>query len=756
MRLLKPRCPVTGRSAKGRMMEMNKRIYPLVIVLLLAISPGMAAAEEGEVEGHVLIGAQQINLDKHLASKYGQYTGEFEDSTKPLVDIELEYESPDLFLELKGEELALPDRSVEIEMGRYGGYEVELKYDEQPNVISTTAATVYEGVGSDNLTLPAGFHGGGNVSGDMEDSLHHYEREIEVRTDRKTAFAGFEVPAGPLMVEISYKNTRKTGELPYTAAFGVSGGNHRAVVLPAPVDYTTNDFSASLNFKGESSHARVEYFLSNFDNSNKSFTWESMWPSTVSGQNYASEGKASLAPNNSYQRIGLSGGLRDLPLKSAVNALIDFGTMKQDDTLLPYSNNPNSVINTPMPRESADVKIDVTHMKLDVTSKPIDNLNVKLGYNKHETKDKKPNDVFVYVTLDTGSQEEGLDGAHALYAAPYSVTRTDITLDASYMVMPGTSVSLGYANKTDERTNRETDKTTENVLSAGVNSMFSMGALGLKYSQGDRKASDYSQDNMFRAYHSAEHVEEELHTAPEIMFDNHPDLRKFTLADRKRTKWGANVTLMPTETASVGLYFNSMKDDYNDTIMGLKSADNQNFTIDATVAPAEYVTLFVYYTTDTLKTEQSGRSYRGFAKAVESADPKRDWAVNIEDKTPTFGFGVNVAAMDEKLDLSLHYAMSDATSSISFTPGESLTAEPLPDIKSKLTQVDATAKYAFTEAFSGGLGYEYEQFSSDDWSYDDVPPSSAVIDHVVTLLGAYEDYTAHLFKVFVVYHFGGH
>lgn len=723
----------------------------LVTFFLAAYAPGVALAE-GELEGEITLGAQMFDID-HVSAHFGKFNGVDDKGTFLVGELELEYSKDLFFFELEGKDLGLDSRMVKIELGQLGGYELKIKYNQSPWLISSDSKTIYDGAGSNTLTLPAGFKPG-NQTKDMVDQLTAAAKDIKLRVNRNTASAEFDIPLGDFLVDVRYSSENRKGEVPLIGALGISGGNNRAVDLPGPVDYTTNDMTVALFWKSEMAFAKVDFSASTFDNANEFVLWDNPFPTTVSGVNYPKVGKTSLPPSNTYQRIGVAGGLKDLPGDSAISVHFDTATSKQDHNLLDYSYNSNSTVATAMPRGNSGAEIDVTDYAIKANTRPIDNLGIKLEYRNYTTKNKTPSDLWIYVPLDSGVAQDGLNGSHALYNLPVDHAKTDMKADLTYTIMNATTISLGYLNEVVDRTYREVAKTKEDKISAGLTHKFDIGKFKANYSSSSRKIDGhYDEAAVFDAYHTHEYVSS---LAPNVAFDDHPLMRKFDIAARDRTQMGASLFLWPSENLDLSIIYSGSEDKYGDSEFGLVSSKGTSATVDVTFRPANNMSLFAYYTSDAVTSEQASRAYSGAAvKAAQSVDPTRNWWATHDDKTPTIGAGAVLTVMDDQLDIGAYYANSDATSSIKFRTGGGLgTILDMPDLKTKLTSIDVTAKYRFSEAITLGLGYAYETYENVNWSLDKVEPASAAILDVITMVPIEPDFKASKAMVFIVWSLG--
>jgi MtrB/PioB family decaheme-associated outer membrane protein len=733
-------------------------IGALLAVILISLPAAALAEEGGELEGSVTLGAQTFNID-HKSAHFGKYTGVDDKGTFLVGELELGFSKALLYAEVEGKNLGLDNRDVKIQIGSLGGCELKLRFSQSPNLISSAAKTIYNGVGSNTLTLPVGFKPGLTTK-DMAAQLAAAAKDIKLKVNRTAVSAEFGIPFGGFLVDVRYSSDKRKGETPVFGSLGISGGNNKAVDLPAPVDYTTNDMTIALHYKGDGWFAMVDFSANTFDNANQSVTWDNPFPTTVSAVNYPTKGKTSLPPSNTYQRFGLAGGVKDLPMNSALSLNFDSATSKQDQKLFDYSINPNSTVAIPMPRSSAGARIDVTDYSIKLNSKPVDNLGVKLEYSNYTTKNKTPSDLWIYIPLDSGVAQDGLNGSHALYNLPVDYAKTDMKADLAYTIAGSTTLRVGYLNEAVARAFREVAKTKEDKVSAGLDTKFGMGKLRVGYSSGKRKIDgNYDEAAVFDAYHTPQYIA--TITPPTLAFDDHPLMRKFDIAARDRTRTTASLMLWPSEMADVTLAYGATEDKYGESTFGLTSSKGQSMTADVTIRPAKDVSVFAFYSTDNIKSEQASRAYSGAAlKEAQSQDATRNWTATHDDKTPTLGGGVVFTTLDEKLDIGAYYSASDATTAISFATGGGLTTpttgpiKNMPDLKTKLTSIDVTAKYRVSAALTIGLGYAYETFETKSWALNGVDPASKAIFDVITMVPIEPDYKASKAMVFAVWSLG--
>ncbi|MBF0274542.1 MAG: MtrB/PioB family decaheme-associated outer membrane protein [Nitrospinae bacterium] len=724
-------------------------LLAILTVLSLAIS-----AHAGDLTGHLTAGGEYTNLDNN-SFKSGEYNGIYSNGLNVIGNADLHYSKGNFYTDVIGRNLGIDNRDVDLSLGIYGGYGMKLSYSETPHLISNTATTLYTNAGSDNLLLPTGFVAGSTTTA-MAAVLNANKRDYDLRVDRKNLSAALRMPLKVgdfelLTLDLKYDRDTRKGTKDIAGTLGVNGGTTSAVILPEPVDYQTNDFTVGLSFASECFYAKAEYFNSQFLNRYESLTWESPLTSyNTNNATYPTVARTSLPPDNGYQRYSLTGGI-NLPYSTRITFVGERGIMEQDQTLLPYSINPLSTITTPLPRNSSQAKLETSHIVTTFTTRPVDEFSFTAKYRFYETVNKTPKSLFQYVKNDLPTTQAALTDDFALYNLPIDYIQNKVDLEAAYSFFKGNILKFGYAFDQISRDYREYGETRENIWKAGLNSQIAPELkANVNYSFGQRKGvGDYKESNIYYNYHTTDYINT---VGTTIRFDNNPSLRRFDLANRDKNKIAANLHFSPVQTATLGLYYSYDNDNYKNSPLGLKEKKMQSLTADINVLLKENLNVFGYYTLDDTKALQSDRYFQGFAIATQAFDSTRDWSIDTTEKVHTFGVGVDYTFYEDLINIDANYSYSRSSINYDFTTGSSLSAAlPVPKDRTSLHSLDFTTRYKYTEKFTFGLGYAYEQYSSYNWSNANVNPASTDITQVITLIGPSRGYKANKALFFITY-----
>ena len=302
------------------------------------------------------------------SAKFGDYTGLDDDGAYVVAGAEGSAAHDSGYrLDYSLQDLGLESRSIVIEGGKQGAYDFGLSYDRVPHTISDTGASVFDGIGGSDLTLPDGWVRAGSTGGmtALDASLRQVEPGYD--RDRYGLFGRFFV-GQDWSVDLDYKRDERSGTRPRFGSFGsVSAETLR------PVDDATDRINASVRYQGARWFAQVGYYLSSYDNQANAFRFDNPFTSFVHGRRRGADGARA---GQQLQRTG-----RVLRLvRAAGNTAVTFsaatGKGTQDSGFAPYTINPN-ITTDALPFGNLDGEVSVTRADLTVASRPLDRLRLR-------------------------------------------------------------------------------------------------------------------------------------------------------------------------------------------------------------------------------------------------------------------------------------------------------------------------------------------------------------------------------------------
>lgn len=707
-----------------------------------------------QVRSSVEVGAYYTSDDSF---RFGRYTGLNEQGATPLLNLDLfhrgAYDGDSArYWSLKAANLGLDSREAAVEFGEQGKYRISFDYVQIPSFRSDSARTIFDGAGSTNLTLPANWVGSGTTAG-MTQLLPNL-KSIDLKTERRQTGLGVSGVLSPHWdYSTSYKHETKDGNKSLGAVFGNSGGNPRAVIVPEPVDYTTQQIDAALRYTTRKLQVQAAYYLSLFSDRNNALVWSNPY-TTISGWAPGTgfpngRGQLSLPPDNQFHQFSLNTGY-NLSDRTRLNASVARGRMTQNETFLPYTNIPAlaASITQPLPRNSLDGRIDTTVVNLRIASRPWQDFSWNASYRYDDRGNKTPRDEYVYIGGDSQLQLTGATSNRRRFNEPYSYREQQYKADASYRVFGHADLSAGVQRSKIDRTFSEREQTDETTYHFGLNAEISERFSGqLRYTNARRDGSTYVGNEPFLSGYSPGYTA----TVPGG-FENLPGLRKYFLANRDRDQLSATISFTPTEAWTLSAAVDYVRDKYNESELGLVDAKIDSFSFDTVYAPSPLWSTYAFYTYEKLASNQNGHSFSGgAAQLVTAFDPNRDWFVDNRDTIDSYGAGYKRSLASSRLDFGVDYLYSKTRSDLNFAVGSLLSTRPLPRDATRLDSLNLYGTYKMRENTALRLGYWYERYHSTDWAVDGIVPNT--LANVILLGESSPDYKVHVVSLSVIHRF---
>lgn len=657
------------------------------------------------------------------------------------------------YFDIIGTNLGLSSRYARGEYGIQGDYSFYAEYDQVPHLQFDDDATPYQNPGSNNLKLPGGWVTSDTTAG-MTTLLPDLN-DFDVETERREIGGGFKkIIDRQWNADVTYHHEQKTGTDFIGSAFATTGGNPRGATLPEPIDYNTDRLNLGVNYAGENGQFRVGYEFSYFDNSEETLEFRNAfvnpaWPAASAGYP-TGRGELALAPDNMAHNLTFSGGY-NLASRTRLMLNASYSRFEQDQDFLPYSANSQLVVNTPVPRSSAEAQVNNYLLNLAVSSRPMDRLDLRGSYRYFNRDNNTPQDVFVRIRNDAENQPAGNANANARINLPYSLEQHELKVDAGYRVLANTKLSVGYEFDRTDRDYQEVDYTTEQTVSAKVQSSPMQDVSGwLRYAYTFRDNSGYEGNAPFLESHTQAYLNT---LAPDDRFENDPGLRKYYLAELSQNAVRGVVSYTPTPDWGLSLDGDYAYGDYTDSPVGLQNRQYVAGTVDASYSPTNTWNAHAFFTYENSNYDQLGCTFNAGNPAcvVTPPAPAQQWTADTTNNSYTAGVG-GEWHISEKWKFGLDYLYTESTTTIDVSGGANL--QPLfnlPDLDSTRHRVGLNLDYKIRERLKLRMSYLYETLDSEDFALDGVEPNS--VPQLITLGNVSPDYNAHVFGLSLAYQF---
>lgn len=635
--------------------------------------------------------------------KFGQYTGLKDDGLFGNGGAQIQYRGDDgRYIDFDASNLGLTSRDAKVEGGQQGLYELHLEYDQLPNFLDDTTETPFRGKSGSDVGLPSNWVPGS--SSQNMPTLQESLRDVDLKTMRRKVGTGFSI--------IPFKNWEVTGRYSHekqdgTRSLGATFGFSQTSILPAPVDYETDDFGVGINYTGQKLQAQLAYDGSLFNENNKALDWQNPFVNPASS---TARGQLANPPDNDYHKVSATVGY-DVVEHTRVTGHVALGKMRQNANFLPYTINP-TIQTSPLPANDLDGEVDTTLAKVEVSSRPLTKLRLHADYTYSHRDNKSDQNVYEYVITDQVIPPDAHENL------PYSFKQYLFRANAGYQLPMRSDISAGFdydkMDYTYQEVNNTKDRTVWTKLKVQPHDMV---YATLDYAYSNRDRSSYN-------------------PVPEIIPPQNPRFTIYNLADRKRNKAGLRITATPTTPLTIGLGVDYYKDNYNKIELGLEEAKGKTYTADVAYMFNEDITGTAFFVRDDLDSHQAGSN--------NFENP--DWFLTNEDVTDTFGVGVTWQAIADKLDVGADVIYSKYTGKLDFR-----NSEDLPDLKSKLTGVRVHGTYQLQKNLSVRLDYMYQRYRENDWQIDGIAVNT--VPSIVGLGAEEQDYNVNVVAATLRYEF---
>lgn len=760
------------RSLKNRLATRTLVAAVQGAVAALALGPAAAAADDASLMAQpanwVELGALYVDKD---SAKFGDFTGLDNKGVYGIGNFGLfggDGNAGAMRWKVLGTNLGLESRSLRGEAGDQGRWRVNGGYDEilHTNPWSDTYQMIFDGGGSSNLTLPPD-HPAASARRNAG-ALSNWNN-LQTPNASATATGGgpaYVIPAEMHGFDISTK--RKIGDVSMSVVFapgweftasakrilkegtkltgvnfaGFAGGN-MVVLVPEPIDSTTDAFSANVAYADRKMNFNVGYYGSFYRNDVKLWTVQNPFNGGIVLNNLA---RMQSYPDNDMHQFNIGGGYRFSPT-ARLQVTGSWSRLTQNDTFI----EPSSATWV-VPDSSAHAKANNSFFSARLTTRPLPALSVNASYRYEDRDNKTP-------VMEVRTASADATAAPTLRVnEPLSRRVQTANLEAEYRLDAGQAVRAEYERQdirrtanTDDASPFRAEKTYEDTLRLEYRKVVNDALTGrISYAYSDRRRSEY---------------EENVGIAPGAEAGEVPGFEHFYLAERKRDRVRSQLTFQATPAAAVQATLDLNRDKY-DLQYGLKEARGWMFALDGSLRASEQLAFNAYYSYENMRHDLDAFAIpRGTALTLPHAadgscasypltgglpvdiftDPCRKWSQREADKTHTAGVGakyIGLAAGRINLMADLSYSNSrtpiDMSGGTYYSNGAQnvyVPAESFPAVKTELTQLRLTGDYAIDRQSAVRVLYIYGRLKSNDWAFDAYTNSPLGVVAVTNVIG---------------------
>jgi MtrB/PioB family decaheme-associated outer membrane protein len=658
----------------------------------LASTYGTVLAQDNEVsrlttpESSISVGIGNWSGDRH---QQGIYDGMREGKAYGFLDLNLvkRDNATGTWFVLQGQNLGLDVPELSAEWLRQGDIGVSLGFSRIQRDNPLTFNTGLLGIGTANQT----FSGTSPLP----------SKEVSLSTKRDLTQLGLYKNLMPnLNLKVSYKHEEKNGARQW-------GLGSAAIFLTEPIDSTTRQLEATLDYADERLQISGGYYGSWYDNANSlALGFQDGVAVSANNANPANPTSLSLPLGNQAHQLFMNAGYAFTPTTRGTFKL-SYGKATQNETI-PVFGNVLAATGSP---NNLNGKIDTTLVEFGLTSRPLPKLALVANLRYHDVSDKTPVAAYIGPGPAPGA------GTTLVYNTPHSFTKTSGKVEANYRLpnqfnliggieaysqdrpvptlstVSGTGVntySVPFRVKLDETTYRlQLRRSLSDTLNGS-----------LAYLNSDRRGPGYVPTGNNPATNSAD-----------LVNPTH-------ISDRKRDKWRAMLDWSPTARLSFQFAIDQAQDKYGPSSRpyGLVDGSADIYTIDANYTVNDNWQVSGWYSRDDTKAREVG--------ALLAINPANTRDAQLREIGDSFGFGLR-GRPSAKLQVGANLEWMKSVSQYPQTLNGAYTATtsggvslvPLADIHNKLTRLKLFGDYALDKNTNVRVDMIYERWQTDDWTW---------------------------------------
>ena len=301
----------------------------------------------GDWEHYGLLELGYVNTGNDRVASYNRYSDWKANQAVGSIDLHFERPSDGSYAEVRGSRIDDDDQYYQAVYGQAGAYKVQAFIRDMPNILSTDARPIWNGVGGNNLTLPRSLTPGESTPAQVAAvSAATPVKTLGVNRKKEGLdLSTYLTPHWTAYLDVTHE--RRGGDRPYGGPFGedwpgANGGTGAILETVAPVDDSTVNLNTGARYAGSLWRADFGYSGSYYRDEYSSYSFQQPFfiPSTAAPGQIApplTVGQMSTPPNNDYHN--LHGALTRLtPMNGEVSFTVSEVLMTQRDTLIPPTN----------------------------------------------------------------------------------------------------------------------------------------------------------------------------------------------------------------------------------------------------------------------------------------------------------------------------------------------------------------------------------------------------------------------------------
>lgn len=689
------------------------------------------------------------------------------------------------FLDAEGGSAGRNDQYYQLSTGQLGNFKINGFFNQTPHSYTANALTLFQGAGSENLTLPFGLVPGNNSREQLRQALASaYNPDLGI--NREEGRIGFDyTPTPGLKLFSNFSHATRQGKRAFGGSFlppFYAGENSGGMVETIePIDYTTNEIRSGFNYAGTGLDLNLNYTGSFFTNNKGQLTFDNPFTNLPGTDFTVEQGRFDLYPDNSFHQVKTDLAY-SLPMRGQLTSTLSWSRMSQNDELLPSTINSGQTFTginmnqwnstASLSQKTANAEITNWLFQSGLQFSPWDPLTLKAKF-RYYNEDNNTN----YTSLNSLTNQYGyilVDGAQGgevfrpaspqnpfqYRSIPFSQKVTEGFFDTDYRISYKTTAGFGYHFEQHDPTYRERSSTNENHLKIHLsNRSLSWATLRLSYEYAIRGGSHYDYNPYVPFYTSS--LAGFRSTLPNGSTPlTLADLRKYDLSDRHQNQLKAQANFMLKDDLDLLASVNWIGNDY-DVRYGLQNTRTLSANLEANYQPSARLNAYAFYSFQNQQSQLSNINDVGF-----SLDPNAGgnrfplvaaWKESVDDISHLIGLGFR--CQFNPFDIDMRYSYNWAHTDVGYNAASNQAFANLdaanqavnnsfPAITFARHILETSLRWNLHKDVSMRFYHRYEHSATQDWHYDGLSP---LIDNHLFLNAIPENYGVHVFGIFVQY-----
>ena len=678
--------------------------------------------------------------------------------------------------------------------GRAGSYRVQAFARTTSNVTSGNARSIWDGVGSEHLTLKPGLTAAGSTEAQVR-AVSDAQPEEFLRVVRDKAGLGASMYFSPRWTGyLNASHEQRKGARPFGGAFFFNfpfPDNGGIYEVPRPINDSTVNFNGGLRFVGNAWRLETGYNGSFFRNAHAGFDYQVPYalrpvvPGAVSPP--LRLGEFAYEPENDYHRL-FAGATRMFANGSELSVEASASRMRQNDRLLPPMNCqgqfgiamgpaflfPCANWNTTdaLSQKTADLAIESRRVNAEWLMQPSDALTWRVNANYHDQDYQGDYWAFNPLTgqwgyvAENGAQGSVVPGeagfldpvrSRSIFTRirnlPLDKRVRELSTSADWRINRHNTVGASYTHTRTEREHREVETTRDDLLKLNWSLLaYDWLTFRANYSYFDRSGSAYEPDPYEFTFSSSLPIF--VPPAGGLSAHTVDALRKYDVASRNQQKLDFMATVTLPEQMTLYASVRADRNNY-DAVLGRRGYDTIGYSLQWEWQPDARTTASAFYGFD-----HSTLQVANVNDAAPTPDPRLGGATYplanrwwMKDEQRNHYAGINFTRKFARASFDLAWNGMDAlgvtryayasSGALAYPAQAAAASGKFPDMVTRINTINVGVTFELTPRLNLRVFDMWERGRMRDWHYDGFD-ARRVYDHRVYTDGGPGDYRVNM------------